>query len=289
VATAGDFVCAPFEGFIPQQEAVWKAKRGYGLLPDITAAMMGWDSRPWKETTFFWSDNTPEKFRELCLRAKAFMDAGTGHGPDRNTLVFCCWNEFGEGHYIEPTRGYCFDYLDVVRDVFTDAPRHHLDITPADVGRAPCDTWYRAAREAASKSPPEAAAWSGAGLCVWEAMMGLTDTRIEHGILKGRSSTSDPAFALAHTRLRAGQFTKLMVEIRVSRPGPAQVFWTTPSEPSCSEAASVKAPVVADGQFHTCGFEVGNNAHWRGCITSLRFDPTAGKDILVEIRAIRLE
>jgi hypothetical protein len=62
--TVGNFQCAPVEGFIQQQEAIWKAKTGWGLLPDITSVMMGWDSRPWNETSFFWSDNTPEKFKE---------------------------------------------------------------------------------------------------------------------------------------------------------------------------------------------------------------------------------
>ncbi len=162
VQTAGDFVCAPYQGFIEQQEQIWKAKRGYGLLPDIPTAMMGWDSRPWKETPFFWSDNTPERFRDLCRRAKALIDAGSrsAMGPARNTLIFCCWNEFGEGHYIEPTRGYGFDYLDVIRDVFTDAPGAHTDIAPGDVGRS-CDSWYCAAREAERKLPPDLAAWSG--------------------------------------------------------------------------------------------------------------------------------
>ena len=73
--------CAPFEGFIDRQEQIWKFKRGLGLLPDITAVMMGWDSRPWKETPFFWSENTPEKFRDLCLRAKAVMDRRAGQEP----------------------------------------------------------------------------------------------------------------------------------------------------------------------------------------------------------------
>ncbi len=96
--------------------------------------MMGWDSRPWKETPFFWSDNTPEKFRELCRRAKAVMDSSPGSGPEKNTAIFCCWNEFGEGHYIEPTRGYGFSYLDVIRDVFCEGPQEHVDIAPEDVG-----------------------------------------------------------------------------------------------------------------------------------------------------------
>ncbi|MGA2865533.1 MAG: LamG-like jellyroll fold domain-containing protein [Verrucomicrobiota bacterium] len=284
VKTVGDFVCAPYQGFIEQQEQIWKAKRSYGLLPDITAAMMGWDSRPWKETPFFWSDNTPEKFRDLCRRAKAVMDSSAGAGPSANTLIFCCWNEFGEGHYIEPTRGYGFDYLDVIRDVFTDAPRAHVDIAPADIGHA-CDSWYRAARQAAKESPPGLASWSGPALSAWRPMMGLADVSVQADTLRAVSNTDDPAWLLPETRIRASCYTRALAEMRLSRPGTAQLFWTTPSEPAASEAASVTAPVVGDGQFHTCLLPVGQNEHWTGCITSLRFDPTTASGVVVEIRA----
>ena len=288
VKTAGDFFCAPYEQFVEQQEQIWKAKRGYGLLPDITAAMMGWDSRPWNETPFFWSDNTPEKFRDLCRRAKAVIDAAGGTGPATNTLIFCCWNEFGEGHYIEPTRGYGFDYLDIIRDVFTDAPKAHVDLAPDDVGRA-CDSWYVAARKLTRASPPEADSWSGAALSAWQPMMGLAQVGVQGGTLRAVSNTGDPAWLLSGTRLRASRYRRGIVEMKLSRPGTAQLFWTTSSESSVSEAASTSVPIAGDGQFHTCSFEVGKNDHWAGCITSLRFDPTTEPGVGVEIRAIRLE
>ena len=288
VKTVGDFVSAPVEGFIEQQEQVWKAKRGYGLLPDIPAAMMGWDSRPWKETPFFWSENTPEKFRDLCQRAKAVLDSGGGVGPATNTLVFCCWNEFGEGHYIEPTRGYGFDYLDVIRDVFTSGHKPHVDFGPEDLGR-PCDSWYRAARKSAGPPAGSEAAWSGPRLSAWQPMMGLGEMRVEAGVLRAVSTSSDPAWHLPATRLRASRYARVVVDLRVSRPGVAQLFWTTPSAPGASEAASVTAPVLADGQFNACEFAVARNAHWTGCIQSLRFDPTAESGVKVEIRSIRLE
>ena len=77
--------------------------------------------------------------------------------------------------------------------------------------------------------------------------------------------------------------------MKLSRTGTAQLFWTTSSEPSASEAASNSMPIAGDGQFHTYLFEVGKNDHWAGCITSLRFDPTGEPGVNVEIRTIRLE
>lgn len=142
VRFSGGFVGAPIDGFIDQQQALWEFKLRPGRLPDIPSAMMGWDSRPWKETAFYWSHNTPEKFRELCLRAKRVLDTASP-SPVQKTLIFCCWNEFGEGHYIEPTRGYGYAYLDVIREVFGRSPGPHVDLAPEDIGRGPYDSWYR--------------------------------------------------------------------------------------------------------------------------------------------------
>jgi len=286
-------VCAPFEGFIDQQEASWKFERGLGLLPDITAAMMGWDSRPWKETPFFWSENTPEKFRQLCLRAKAVMDAapektpGT-FSPDK-TIIFCCFNEFGEGHYIEPTRGYGFSYLDVIRDVFTDGPKEHIDIAPEDVGLKPRDSWYIEAREAAARSPVATDTWKDKQLAAWQGMMGLADAKLEGGVLLARSDSNDPALSLHGLRLRASRYARLVVEMRVSQPSGTQLFWSTVSHPDMTEEGSVTLPTVADGQFHRYAFDVAKNPHWSGCVTGVRLDPTAKTGVVIEIRSIALE
>ena len=119
--------------------------------------------------------------------------------------------------------------------------------------------------------------------------MGLAETRLQEDLLRAVSTTDDPAWQLPETRLRASRYMRAIVEMRLSRPGAAQLFWTTSSEPATSEPASVTVPVLADGQFHACSFPVGRNEHWNGCITSLRFDPTAASGVTVEVRAIRLE
>ncbi len=214
VTTRGDFVSAPFEGFIDQQEAIWKFKRQLHLLPDITAAMMGWDSRPWKETPFYWSDNTPEKFRELCRRAKAMMDSSPRSGPEKNTAIFCCWNEFGEGHYIEPTRGYGFSYLDVIRDVFCEGPKEHVDLAPEDVGLPAADSWYCAAR---NRRRPRSSGITANGL------VGRTTCRVDRN--DGTRVTSQ--FATAHCGQRPSMETRLSFHPRCSFAPAALPDWSS--------------------------------------------------------------
>jgi hypothetical protein len=287
--TVGSFTCAPVEGFVTQQEAIWKGKDAVGVLPDITAAMMGWDSRPWNETSFFWSENTPEKFRDLCRRAKAAMDAKPTTGPEKRSIIFCCWNEFGEGHYIEPTRGYGFSYLDVIREEFTDAPKQHTDLAPEDVGLGPYDSWYQQAKAATPAGDgSRRTAWRGQNLGAWSGFMGIEKSAVKGGVLQFGTSTADPALSSPTLKVRLSKFSQVVVEMRVSRPGGAQLFWTTASSPRTEERASAHVQTVADGQFHSYAFEVGKNEDWGGCLLGMRLDPTDQAGVNVEIRGIEL-
>jgi hypothetical protein len=55
------------------------------------------------------------------------------------------WNEFGEGHYLMPTRGFGFGHLDAVRGVFAPQAPPHTDIAPLDHGFGPYDSRFRSA------------------------------------------------------------------------------------------------------------------------------------------------
>lgn len=285
---AGNFMYAPVEEFAAQQEGIWKKKQEFAILPDITAAMMGWDSRPWNETPFYFSDNTAAEFRDLCVRAKAVMDSRSGEGPDRRNIIFCCWNEFGEGHYIEPTRGYGFSYLDAIREVFTKAPKEHTDLAPEDVGLGPYDSWYRASKAAGPGRSSAISSWTGADLGQWSGMMAANDLAVKDGVLRFTAANRDPALSSPALRLRGSKFSRFVVEMRVSQAGGAQVFWASSTFPT-SERTSVLTKTVADGQFHRYVFEMGRNDTWGGCITGLRFDPTDVEGAVVEIRSMTLE
>jgi hypothetical protein len=288
--TVGNFTCAPVESFVDQQATLWKAKTGWHLLPDIVSAMMGWDSRPWNETPFFFSGNTPATFRDMCQRAKAEMDAKPGDGVDKKTMIFCCWNEFGEGHYIEPTRGYGFSYIDAIRDTFSTAPRKHTDLAPEDVGLGAYDSWYAKAKAAAPVSEVSTqSSWSGEALAAWTGFMGLDQVGVTTAGMRAVSNTPDPALSSPALKIRARLYSKVVLNMRVSEASDAQLFWSTISTPGANEAASLHAKTIADGQFHRYVFEVGKNEYWGGCVTGMRLDPADRTGITVEIASISLE
>lgn len=99
--------------------AHWNRFAEKGSLPLIVPMTSGWDKRPWGGSTDPAHDNslsTPDEFRAHLEAAKSFMDANPK--LTNRMGVICCWNEFGEGSYIEPTKKDGFIYLDKVKKVF---------------------------------------------------------------------------------------------------------------------------------------------------------------------------
>lgn len=88
-------------------------------VPYFVPVSSGWDMRPWggsRDTLHDNSSSTPETFLEHLRKARGVIDANPE--KTRRTVIICCWNEFGEGSYIEPTKKMGFRYLDVVKQVF---------------------------------------------------------------------------------------------------------------------------------------------------------------------------
>jgi hypothetical protein len=123
------------------QENLWRTLP----QPNILTVSMGWDSQPWSfaQTRIQWQ-LTPEEFKTLCERAKAVLEERSGDGLASRLVLLDNWNEYGEGHYIFPTREHGFGYLDAVREVFAPDAAPHSDLVPEDIGRGPHDSQCRA-------------------------------------------------------------------------------------------------------------------------------------------------
>jgi hypothetical protein len=89
---------------------------------------MGWDMRPmggtWPQQTGFPSEPGKDKVHsnKSTFKAKleeARMVAEQNKATNGNTVMICCWNEYLEGNYIEPTEGHRFDYLEAIKEVFS--------------------------------------------------------------------------------------------------------------------------------------------------------------------------
>lgn len=89
----------------------------------VVPMVKGWDRRPWGGSKDALQDNaaaTPVEFKKHLKAARTLMEQSPGR-TGRMGIV-CCWNEFGEGSHIEPTKHYKFQYLEAIRDIFGAHP-----------------------------------------------------------------------------------------------------------------------------------------------------------------------
>jgi len=120
----------PAETMVDGYEEIWRQATRQGNLPYIVPVCPGWDARPWYlDAALVRTNPRAEYFRRMCLNARRYVD------PKLRMVIAECWNEFGEGSYIEPTLQTGFGYLDAMRDAFCSENPHHADITPQSLGR----------------------------------------------------------------------------------------------------------------------------------------------------------
>ncbi|NLF71997.1 MAG: hypothetical protein GX575_23440 [Candidatus Anammoximicrobium sp.] len=111
-----------------------------GVLPQVVTVSQGWSG--WHDEGSIWKI-PPAEYKGLLQKAKAFVRTLPAGQLGSKTLLLDNWNEWSEGHYLAPHKEFGFGYLDAVRDVFSTAPKDHLDLLPQDVGLGPYDAAYR--------------------------------------------------------------------------------------------------------------------------------------------------
>lgn len=302
---------APFATLPDAYRRNWEHILAECPIPLVLPVSGGWDSRPWHgDGKLVRYDRTPELFKRHLLDAQQFIASqgaplprlastlspseGLKGQPDKlkkrvplpNHVLIEAWNEWGEGSYIEPHNEFGFGYLDAIREVFTGAPKSHVDLTPADVGRGPYDL---------PPPPPPQTAWDFAqGDEGWNNTMHLADVKAKDGALTGRTTGRDPAFFSSGLEARASEFGTVVIRMKLqSKDGKpfkdgAQLFWRTKRIPE-SEGTTVRFEVNADGQWHDYTLPVGQNRRWNGLVTRLRLDPCNRPDVLVAIDSVKLQ
>lgn len=90
-----------------------------GDLPYIVPLTAGWDKRPWGGSSDPRHDDSIPSDAEFLAHLRAGA-ARLAAEPVRTLglAVLCCWNEFGEGSIVEPTKARGLRTLEAVRSVF---------------------------------------------------------------------------------------------------------------------------------------------------------------------------
>jgi len=257
-ASMGTPGSAPYADLESTGESLWNSWKNLADLPHWPTAMVGWDPRPWhRDRAFVRTGRTPQAFRKMLERAKAFASPG-------EVVMLEAWNEWGEGSALEPSKQEKFAYLEQVRDVFGAGSRP----VPKMPGSVPVF----------SESLPMLSRW---GFDVdaqgWTVIRDVTDFHQEYGTLCGKTSGTDPSLLSPPTAVNSADYRSLHLRLRVSGPpdsaakAPVQFFWNG-VEYHFSESRSAVIEVAADGQFHDLNVPLQNHPDWKGRLAQLRLD-----------------
>ncbi|MHA1398523.1 MAG: hypothetical protein ACTSSF_12590 [Candidatus Heimdallarchaeaceae archaeon] len=93
-------------------------------LPFVPLIAPGFDNTPYNPSDPWIVYRNITLFEEICRYSKYYTTT-----PFKLDLFFT-WNDFHEGTGIEPTKEYKFQYLDVIRKVFTNGTEPHTDEYP---------------------------------------------------------------------------------------------------------------------------------------------------------------
>lgn len=117
-----------------------KRTQDMGVLPQVVTVSQGWSG--WHDEGSIWKI-PPAEYKGLLQKAREFVRTMPAGQLGSKTLLLDNWNEWSEGHYLAPHKEFGFGYLDAVREVFSSAPKDHLDLLPQDLGLGPYDEAYR--------------------------------------------------------------------------------------------------------------------------------------------------
>ncbi|WP_159977438.1 MULTISPECIES: glycoside hydrolase family 99-like domain-containing protein [unclassified Novosphingobium] len=82
----------------------WSVYRRDADLPVILPMTVGWDRKPWGGSKEDGAMSTPSEFgRHIAEGVKILRE---GNSEAARIGVICCWNEYGEGSVLEPTKKY---------------------------------------------------------------------------------------------------------------------------------------------------------------------------------------
>ena len=230
---------------------------------------------------------TPEGFAQVADYVKnTYLPAFDSNTWQGKAVLLSNWNEYGEGTYIMPSDGlYGFDYLDVVREYFTNASEQHTDVVPTEQQKARICLMYDRERSAIKYTEYETLpdiqpdyvikSWSFADssdFAQWKTF-GIDPLENKGGALMGTFTGNEGGMSLNEPiSVDAAVASCITVRAKVSANTTAQIYFITDDDSSWTQDKVVSLPIQASDNYTEYCFEMNTNSKWKGTVTDIRLD-----------------
>ena len=271
------------------QKAQFEAQSATGIIDVIASPGMGWDNSAWGiNNRIGWNDKATQLeimnwlHDEYMPRQKGFA---------QKMITIDNWNEFSEGHWYYPSGIAGFDYLDAVREVFTNSPGHE-DALPSDAAKARFQHLYVQSRKIPKssvsrmldKEEERKANYQtfvtydfadGEDMSKYNNGEMIDNFRIENGCLSGTATGIDPKFYINNADVDAGNIKEIRARAKSTLAAPSrfQIFYITDVDPNWDEKKSVHTTLDNSGEWVELVMSASGQAGMKGRITDFRVDP----------------
>jgi len=254
---------------------------GIDLIPTIS---MGRQDEAWGGVSGKYA--SPNDYQMLTEWVKnTFVPTLPTGSVGANMIMLDNWNEFGEGHFMVPTEVFGFNYLDVIRNVYTGVVSH-TDAIPTENQKSRVNVLYPQDRVVtvpqAIKKPIEiykSKVWNfntAGNTEGWVLSASVSGLASSGGYLNGNATTEDPSIQTAdNLNIDVTNSNFIVVKMKNSTNSIlAQIFFQVQGDTGFLESKSVQFIVNAnDSNYSEYVIEMSKNSNWKGIIKRLRLDP----------------
>jgi len=269
----------------------------------------GWDDTPWGgKRAFVRTGSSAEEFSKQLVAAKEFIDKKK---VNPRIVIIASWNEWGEGHFVEPCETYGYSYLEAIGRTFNGIDEK----TPLPTDSLPPETVATPSEFVFDEFVSDGKTWIGyvgdpkacmdTGHCETGSYYGYVgglrvrnlraDGTLSDGILSCETTGADPQFAKLAVALSADVYDTLEIRYRIGAASGLQahpeliVSWTNEEDHPPIYCAygyfnfggcpgdpfcctqACWGALVADGEWHTLQVKL-DDPKWRGTIWSVRIN-----------------
>lgn len=271
------------DGYPQLQQATTTTRNAVSPIDVLATLAVGRDDLPWLRT--LGRIMPPEEFQQLAewARDSYIPSLPAGHLGRRLTMLGN-WNEWGEGHFIQPSEFNGFGYVNAIRDTFTTASAANL--RPNRGQQARLQKLYPYGREltpALGEGPPQTGAFTiewkfntDGDSEGWSDLGNVSGLGATGGALRATSTGADPRLVSpSGLGIEAAEHPYLRIRMKSNPIQQGEIFFITETDGiySTSKGARFMAIPVPGSEYGEADIPLWRVSTWRGRIDQIRIDP----------------